>query len=88
MDSKSLYFFITYSQKQKENSKDVHFISPENNKLKPLCIYINEQYENQLYNYIKIFKVNKSAGKGKKGNIVEDKYIINDLIQFLIKLIK
>ena len=68
MEEKSLYFFVTYVRKQKENANDVNFVVPEKKDLKPLCIFIDEQYINQFYYYNKIFKVNKLAGKGKKGN--------------------
>jgi hypothetical protein len=78
MEKTSLYFFITYFRKQKENANDIDFVVPENNENKPECIYIDEQYENQLYYYNKIFKVSKSAGKGKKGNNYYFEFEIND----------
>ena len=78
MEAKPLYFFITYTRKQKENDKDIDFIVPEKKELKPECIYIEELYENQLYYYNKIFKVSKSAGKGKKGNTFYFEFLIND----------
>ena len=60
------------------------FVAPENNNQKPECIYTDEKYENQQYFYKKIFKVNKSIGKGKKRNnyyfefeLGENKYIIS-----------
>jgi hypothetical protein len=78
MDTKFLYFFITYIRKSKENTNDINFVVPEKKDLKPECIYIDEQYENQFYYYNKIFKVNKSAGKGKKGNNYYFEFEIND----------
>ena len=68
MDGKILYFFIRYKRDSKENTKDINFIVPEKNELKPISIYTEEQYDNLSYYYNKIFKVSKSAGKGKKGN--------------------
>ena len=68
MEEKSIYFFVKYNSTQKENTKDIDFVVPEKSNLKPVCIYIDDQYENQIYYYNKIFKVNKLAGKGKKGN--------------------
>ena len=80
----SLYFFITYTRKKKENSENVEFIVPEKKSQKPECIFIDEKYENQKYYYNKIFKVDKSTGKGKKKNnfnfefeIDDEKYIIS-----------
>ena len=78
MEEKSLYFFVTYVRKQKENANDVNFVVPEKKDLKPLCIFIDEQYINQFYYYNKIFKVNKLAGKGKKGNNYYFEFEIND----------
>ena len=68
MDGKFLYFLITYKKESKENNNDINFVVPEKNELKPICIYVDEQYENLSYYYNKIFKVNKSVGKGKEGN--------------------
>jgi hypothetical protein len=78
MEKRSLYFFITYFRKQKENSNDSDFVVPENNDKKPECIFIDQQYENQIYYYNKIFKVSKSAGKGKNGNKYYFEFEIND----------
>ena len=81
---KSLYFFVTYTSKKKENEKDINFLVPENSLQKPECIHIEEEYKNQTFYYEKIFKVNKSKGKGKKANnyyfefvIDDDKYIVS-----------
>ena len=68
MDGKFLYFLIAYKKESKENNNDINFVVPEKNELKPICIYVDEQYKNPSYYYNKIFKVNKSAGKGKEGN--------------------
>ena len=78
MDGKFLYFFISYARKSKEDKNDINFVVPEKNDLKPECIYMEESYENQIYYYNKIFKVNKSAGKGKKGNNYYFEFEIND----------
>ena len=68
MDGNFLYFFIRYKRDSKETVNDINFIVPEKNELKPICIYIDEQYENPSYYYNKIFKVSKLAVKGNKGN--------------------
>ena len=84
MDSKQIYFFISYSRKAKENPNEIDFVEPKTKELKPECIYIDEEYKNQIYYYNKIYKVSKSAGKGKKGNnyyfeyeIKDEKYVIS-----------
>ena len=84
MDSKEIYFFITYSRKGKENPNEIDFVEPKKKELKPECIYTDEEYKNQIYYYNKIYKVSKSAGKGKKGNnyyfeyeIKDEKYVIS-----------
>ena len=66
--SNSIYFYITYTRKQKENSRDIEFIVSEKQSEKPECIDIDEKFENKKYFYNKVYKVSKSAGKGKKGN--------------------
>ena len=78
MEDNSIYFFITYSRKERENSKDIYFIVPEKSELKPECIFTDELNENQRYYYNKIYKVSKSVGKGKKGNSFDLKFEIND----------
>ena len=78
MEEKSIYFFVKYNSTQKENTKDIDFVVPEKSNLKPVCIYIDDQYENQIYYYNKIFKVNKLAGKGKKGNNYYFEFETND----------
>ena len=77
-----LYFFILYPRKKKDDSNDIIFVDPENDK--PICIFEDETYQNQIYYYKKIFKVDKSLGKGKKKTqyhfefeIGDEKYIIS-----------
>ena len=74
----SLYFFITYTRKQKENSEDVEFIVSDNKSQKPECLFVDEKYENQKYYYNKVFKVDKSMGKGKKKNNFNFEFEIAD----------
>lgn len=83
MDGKFLYFFIKYQRKSKENPNDIIFVEPENKELKPEPIFVDEVVDDPYYYYNKIYKVSKSAGKGKKGNnyhfefeIDDEKYII------------
>ena len=81
-----LYFFAYYWSNQKEKSKDVNFIVPENNNDKPECIYsIEDPYVNKKFYYKKIFKIIKPTPKEKKKKsnkyyfefeIGENKYII------------
>ena len=76
-----IYFFISYQRKNKENQNDIDFIIPEDNNKIPKCIYMDEVYDNQMFTYNKIFKVNKSTEKGNKYyfefEIEDDKYIIS-----------
>ena len=58
-----IYFFISYPRTKKDNPSDLFFIIPENSNAKPECIYTDENYENKIYYYKKIFKANKLAGK-------------------------
>ena len=37
----SLYLFITYPRKQRDNDSDIYFVVPENTEYKPQCIYID-----------------------------------------------
>ena len=80
MEEKPIYFFVKYTRTQKENTKDIDFVVPEKSNLKPVCIYIDEPYENQIYYYNKIFKVSRAAGKGNdyyfEFEINDEKYII------------
>ena len=82
--NQSLYFFITYSLKQKENQKEIKFVVPKENELKPSNIYQEEIIKSPYYIYNKIFKVSKAANKGHKKNnyffefhIDEEKYLIS-----------
>ena len=61
-----LYFFISYPKNKQENISDIKFVVPEKKEQIPECIYSEENYNNKSYYYKKIFKVNKSAAKGKK----------------------
>ncbi len=76
-----IYFFIFYQRKNKENQDDIDFIIPEDNNKIPKCIYMDEVYDNQMFTYKKIFKVNKTTEKGNKYyfefQIEDDKYIIS-----------
>ena len=78
----SLYFFISYPRTKKENPNDILFVESEGNNQKPKCIYINENYDNQIYYYKKIYKVNKLTGKNLNNyyfefQIDDDKYVIS-----------
>lgn len=83
MNTNQIYFFIEYTRKAKENPNDIDFVEPKKKDLKPERIYVDEIYKNQIYFYNKIYKVSKSAGKGKKGSyyfeykIKNDKYYIS-----------
>ena len=84
MKSDSIYFYISYTRKQRENSEDIEFIEPAKKNEKPECINTKVDMENNYYYYSKIYKVNKLAGKGEKGNnyyfeyeIGDEKYIIS-----------
>ena len=84
IQNQSLYFFITYSLKQKENQKEIEFVVPKENELKPSNIYQEEIIKSPYYIYNKIFKVSKAANKGHKKNnyffefhIDEEKYLIS-----------
>ena len=76
--NKSIYFFITYFKKEKEKDSDIYFVEPEGKEMQPECIYKEEIYENQFYYYNKIYKANKSLGKGKKGNNFIFKFEVKD----------
>ena len=54
---KSIYFYVTYFRKQKENDIDIEYIVPEKKDLQLKCIFVDEIYKNQFYFYNKIFKV-------------------------------
>jgi hypothetical protein len=76
----SLYFFISYQRTKKDDNNEIFFVEPKSENQKPECIYIDENYENQIYYYKRIFKVDKSKGKNKKYyfefEICDDRYII------------
>ena len=84
-ESKWIYFFISYYRKQKETDEYIiDFVEPENKEFHPKCIYSEHPTKDNIYFYSKVFKVNKSAGTGKKGNnfhfefkIDEEKYVIS-----------
>jgi hypothetical protein len=69
----AIYFFISYERKEKENSNDIKFVVKE--KKNPICIYKEESNKNELYNYIKIFKVKPNE---KNNNNYHFEFIIND----------
>ena len=78
--AKKIYFFVTYSRKQKENDSDIEFVISEKNNLKPSCIYKEEKFEGQRFYYNKIFAVEKSKKKKKYNFIFEigdEQYIIS-----------
>lgn len=80
-----LFFFISYTRKERENPEVIDFVIPENDKEKPECIYSFENFENDKYNYWKVFKaVNKSKSLKEEEikyyfefEIEGDKYIIS-----------
>ena len=74
---KLLYFFISYPRKKRDNANDIVFVVPENKNQKPECIYTDENYDNQIYYYKKIFKVNKLKKYYFEFEIGDDKYIIS-----------
>ena len=80
---KSIYFFITYSSKQKENEEndsDIEFVVPEKRNLKPIFIFKKENYENQRYYYNKIYSIDKPKKKKDYNFIFEkgdEQYIIS-----------
>ena len=67
MDS-FIYFFISYPKVKKEDNNDIKFVVPAKKEQKPECIHFEEYYDNKSYFYKKVFKVNKSAAKGKKAS--------------------
>ena len=84
MKEEFIYFFITYPRNEIEKENDIDIVLPEKKELQPICIYKEENSgEDKYYYYYKIFKVNKKAGKGKKGTnyyfefeIKDEKYIV------------
>ena len=78
--SSSLYFFISYPRKKREIAEDIIFVMPEDDNEKPQCIYVDDNYQNQIYFYMKIFKVKKTKKKDKQYCFIfendDEKYII------------
>ena len=65
--NKSIYFFITYFRKQKENDENANdFVDPEDKEMQTKYIYVEKSDKDNIFFYNKIFKANKSAGTGKK----------------------
>ena len=79
--TKSIYFFVTYSRKQKENESDIEFVVSEKSNLKPVCIYKEEKIEGQRFYYNKIFAIEKPKKNKKNYNFVfeigDEQYIIS-----------
>ena len=76
-----IYFFISYPRKEREKDEDIDFVVPDNDEEKPECVYSDDNYENGIHNYRKIFKaINKSKEKETKYyfefEIDDTKYII------------
>ena len=85
MNEKFLYFFIFYedSGEEKENKNDIKFVVPENKELQPELIYEDKRYESSDLHY-KLFRVNKSAGKGNNGHdYYYFEFIRNDLNYYI-----
>ncbi len=61
----SLYFFITYSLNNQENENDFNCIKTKNKDQNIECIYSVENFENGMYYYKKVFKLNKQNEKEK-----------------------
>ena len=76
--NESIYFFITYFTKQKEDPRNIDFVVPENKEKQPRIIYTDEQFKNPFYFYYKILNVSKAAGKGKKRNNYNFEFVIDD----------
>ena len=79
-----IYFIISYPRTKKESPSDIDFIIPENKEQKPVCIHCDDSYDNKIYFYRKIYKVNKSLGKGKKATnfyfefeTTDDRFVIS-----------
>ena len=62
----SLYFFITYSLNNQENENDFNCIKTKNKDQNIECIYSVENFENGMYYYKKVFKLNKQNEKENK----------------------
>ena len=77
-----LYFFISYSRKEREDPEEITFVNPENDDEKPECIYSEQLYEKNSYSYRKVYKAIKKSSE-KEGQFyfefeLDDiKYIIS-----------
>ena len=77
-----LYFFISYSRKEREDPEAITFVCPENDDEKPECIYSEQLYEKNSYSYRKVYKAIKKSSE-KEGQFyfefeLDDiKYIIS-----------
>ena len=49
--NKSIYFYIQYSKKQKENKSNISFVVPEKIDLQPECIFEEEIPKDNFYFY-------------------------------------
>ena len=77
----SIYFFVTYSRKQKVNDDDIEFSVSEKSNLKPVCIFKKESYEGQRFYYNKIYAFEKPKKTKKNYNFIfeigDEQYIIS-----------
>ena len=71
----NIFFFISYSTEIKESPDDIIFLELQNDYQKPQCIYLIENYENNKYFYIKIFKL---IFRETEENNVHLEYEVND----------
>ena len=74
----SLYFFILYDRPEKVSDSDISFVVPEKKSEMPECLYTYEKYDDKKYKYNKIYKVDKSLGKGEKKNEYYFEFIIKE----------
>ena len=70
-----IFFFVSYSTQIKENPNDIIFLENKNNVQKPECIYLLENFEKNMYFYIKIFKL---IFKKEEKNYFQIEYEVND----------
>ena len=66
--SADIYFFISIPKSKKEETDDIIFIVPEDNRLKPECIYSVKCLVNNNFYLKNIFKANQSIRKDQKEN--------------------
>ena len=71
----SIYFFVSYSRTDKVDANNLVFKS-ENNKKIPKLYYVDENFDNNQYNYNIIYKVDKANKYYFEFEIGDDKYII------------